>query len=371
MDTILTKEKQRGSIFVCRQSVRQNCGIWYSGIFLCVMTLVKTSGGLAFSSITADSLHPPQGCCCTVASQQGAQNSILQLGKPPSKGGKWFLKINQPHWGMMMRDRVLSTWTGWLHDESQWLCFYNSIVEGEKQNKSWWRIDITHRSFQWPQAHGIEFMRTHTHTHIHTCTHTHTCLFRLQGELDSDEFWTAASLSPTSPITFDMSVKTSITYTLAQILIHTWGVALSVAPRWIPTTQSLDIRPSKQLEGPISRIQKSEPRQDEERLWQPWLGISYHQAKGHAWYAPHAMPPSAQAIDTPLIFLSVSIFYDRMPQFPPHPHEWEGRHRRVRAMFSQTPPLSSSDITVSDASLICKSVNAMQKVIDVVSMATM
>lgn len=53
------------------------------------------------------------------------------------------------------------------------------------------------------------------------------------------------------------------------------------------------------------------------------------------------------------------------------PASERGRHRRVRAVFSQTPPLSSSDITVSDASLICKSVNAMQKVIDVVSMATM
>lgn len=55
------------------------------------------------------------------------------------------------------------------------------------------------------------------------------------------------------------------------------------------------------------------------------------------------------------------------------PNEREGRRRRRRACaaFSQTPPLSSSDITVSDASLICKSVSAMQKVIDVVSMATM
>lgn len=33
--------------------------------------------------------------------------------------------------------------------------------------------------------------------------------------------------------------------------------------------------------------------------------------------------------------------------------------------------LGSSDIRVSDAYLICKSVNAMHKVIDVVSMATM
>lgn len=175
----LTKEKQRGSIFVCRQSVRQNCRIWYSGIFLCVMTLGKTSGGLAFSSITADSLHPSQGCCGTVASQQGAQNSILQLGTPPSKGGERFLKINQPRWGMMMRHRVLSTWTGWLHDESQWLRFYNSIVEGGKQNKCRRRIDITHRSFQWPQAHGVEFMRTHTHAR--TYTHTHTCTLVSSG----------------------------------------------------------------------------------------------------------------------------------------------------------------------------------------------
>ena len=32
--------------------------------------------------------------------------------------------------------------------------------------------------------------------------------------------------------------------------------------------------------------------------------------------------------------------------------------------------VSSSDIIVNDASLICKSLNAMHKVIDVVSMAT-
>lgn len=57
--------------------------------------------------------------------------------------------------------------------------------------------------------------------------------------------------------------------------------------------------------------------------------------------------------------------------FPASPREREGRHRRVHAVFSQTPPLSPSDITVSDASLICKSVSAMRKVIDVVSMATM
>lgn len=165
---ILTKEKWRGSTFVFRQSVRQNCRIWYSGIFLCVMTLVKTSGGLAFSSITADSLHPPQGCRCTVASQQGAQNSILQLGKQPSKGG--ILKINQPRWGMMMRDRVLSTWTGWLHDESQWLCLYNSIVEGGKQNKSGWRI---HNSQVFSVATSPRCrVYENTHKHTHTCTRT-------------------------------------------------------------------------------------------------------------------------------------------------------------------------------------------------------
>lgn len=177
---------------------------------------------------------------------------------------------------------------------------------------------------------------------------------------------TAGSFSPTyDPITSDMSVKTSITYTHSNSHTH-----LEWLTRWlhthIATAQLLDIWHSKQLEGPDSIIQSqscNRARSDCDDL--PGNIISSGQRTCLLFPSCHAA--SGRAIDTLSICLPVSIFYDLLQWLTP----FMRAATIVLLLGLGKTWLSPSDIIVSDASLICKSVNAMHKVIDVVSMATM
>lgn len=273
----------------------------------------KPLEALPFHQLPLIACIPPRGVVALLLHNKEPRTPFYNLESRLRGGG--VLKINQPRCGMMMRDRVLSTWTGWLHDESQWLCFYNSIVEGQKQNKSRWWINITHRSFQWPRAHGVEFMRTHTHAHTNTHIHAHAHL-SLQVTGRAGFWWILDScftLSYQSNYLWHVSQNIYYVHTRSNSHTHLRSGSLR-GPTLNPHNPITWYTALKTAGGPD--LKKTKVGDDEERLWWPWLGISYHQAKGHAWYAPHAMPPSAQAIDTPLIFLSVSIFYDRMPSFP-------------------------------------------------------
>lgn len=119
----------------------------------------------------------------------------------------------------------------------------------------------------------------------------------------------AGSPSPTyDPITFDMSVKTSITCTHSNSHTHLeWLTLWLHSP--IPPTQLLEIWHFKQLEGPSSIIQSqscNRTRSDCDDLAENIISSGH----GACLLFTSCHPPNGQAIDTLLIFLSVSIFYD-------------------------------------------------------------
>lgn len=251
--------------------------------------------------------------------------------------------------------------------------FYNSIVEGEKQNKSWWRIDITHRSFQWPRVHGVEFMRTHTHTNTHTHAHAHLS-FQVTGRAG---FWwildSCFTLSYQS--NYLWHVSQNIHYVHTRSNSHTRLRSGSVCGPTLNSHNPITWYPTlKTAGGPDLKNTKVRAATGQGATMMALARNIISSGQGTrlictSCHSPKLLirPSYWYAIDFPvsqhLLWLDATI--------SPRPCEQEGRHRRVCVVFSQTPPLNSSDITVSDASLICKSVGAMQKVIDVVSMATM
>lgn len=171
-----------------------NCRIWYSGIFVRVLTWTKASGGLAVWAIIANNLHhtphphPPGG----------TEPYFITAWKTAFKNKYSFFQINQPEWRTVtVRNCIFFQHENIIENPSTAAC-----------SPVWFK----------------HLWNTHTHTLVSSGYRECCILTKLIRD------WQLVhSLKPTNQLPLTRQSKHLLytsTHTLTQILIHTRSCSL-------------------------------------------------------------------------------------------------------------------------------------------------